>query len=92
MGSPLGLLNQFGDLSHRFALNEVSVRQLAFEAGLQVHAIEPEPFAYPRSLSTLLGYLAWPLYRTMAKLACAAFGQHIRIVTPNLVCQFVKAG
>lgn len=90
MGSPLGLINQFGDLSHRLGLNEISVRQLAFEAGLQIHSVEAEPFAYPRSLSTILGYLAWPIYRTMTKLAYAAFGQHVRILTPNLICQLTK--
>jgi len=85
MGSPFGLINQFGDLSHRTALNEISVQQLAFDTGLRILRIEPEPMAYPRTLSSILGRIIWPFYRTTTKLVFAAFGIQARILTPNLV-------
>ena len=57
MASPLALVNYFGDLSHTTALNEVSARQIAFETGLKVESIHPEPFAYPTSAATLIGII-----------------------------------
>lgn len=90
MGSPLGLINQFGDLSHRTALNEIAVRQLAFDTGLRVHSIEPEPLAYPRTLSSILGRIIWPFYRAAVKLVFAAFGIQARILTPNLVFMLAR--
>jgi SAM-dependent methyltransferase len=83
--SPLGLPNQNGDVSHRTVLTEVSIAQLAFDAGLQVRCYA-EPFAYPRSISAVAGLLMWPIYATMTRAVLAAFGQSPKVLTPNLIC------
>lgn len=85
MASPLALPIYFGDLSHTTPLSECAVRHLAFENGLEVEGIYPEPLSYPRSLVTLAGYLLWPLYRAATKAVLAAFGQRPRVLTPNLI-------
>lgn len=87
MASPLGLALYFGDLSHRLPMNETSVRQLAFDAGLEVVCVRKSPQAYPRSLATLLGYLAWPIYNGLTRLALASFGIRHIILTPNLIAE-----
>lgn len=83
--SPLGMANQAGDLSHRSALTEVSIKQLAFDAGLRCASFE-EPLSYPRSLSAIVGRAMWPLYRAATRAVLASFGQHPTVLTPNLVC------
>lgn len=85
MGSPLALLNQHGDLSHVNAFNEVSVRQIAFDVGLDVEAVHPEPLAYPRSVGAVIGLTLWPAYRTLTRMVLAAFGVRGRVLTPNLI-------
>jgi SAM-dependent methyltransferase len=90
MASSTALANYFGDLSHRTALTEVSIRQLVFQLGFTLRGIYPEPFAYPRSLATLLGILTWPFYRTFTRLILSAFGIRPPVLTPNLVCVLVK--
>jgi SAM-dependent methyltransferase len=91
MASPLALVNYFGDLSHTTALNEISVRQISFETGLAVESMRPEPFAYPKSVSTLMGILLWPFFRIFYGVALAAFGIRNRVLTPNLVCILRKS-
>lgn len=86
LASPLALYNQYGDLSHVTAMNEASVRQLAFDTGMVVEGIYPEPLGYPRSVGALVALLAWPIYREMTRLALLAFGVRARVLTPNLVC------
>lgn len=90
MASPLAMANYFGDLSHTTALSEIAIRQLVFDSGLTVHAIHSEPFAYPRSLSTLVGILLWPIYKVVMKLVLAAFGIQCNVLTPNLICVLTK--
>lgn len=90
LASPLALYNQHGDLSHVTAFTEVSAGQLAFDAGMTVVAIHPEPLCYPRSLSSLVGFLVWPIYREMTRLALAAFGIRARVLTPAIVCVFTR--
>lgn len=85
MGSPLALLNQYGDISHMTALNEVSIHQIAFDADLAVEAIHAEPLSYPGSVRTLLGYILWPAYRLVTRSVLATFGVRQRILTPNLI-------
>lgn len=86
MASPLALVNYFGDLSHVTALNEISVRQISFGMGLEVEGIHPEPFAYPASVSTIIGVLLWPFFVLFFRVALAAFGIRKKILTPNIVC------
>ncbi len=85
-GSPLALFNQYGDLSHRSAMTEVSLGQMAFDAGLDAKCFA-EPLSYPRSLTGLTGVIMWPIYAGVLRSALAAFGQRPRVITPNLVCQ-----
>jgi SAM-dependent methyltransferase len=87
----LGLLNYHGDLSHVTALNEVSLRQLAFGSPFSSFAVHPEPLAYPRSIAGLAGLLVWPLYRLCTQAVMAAFGIRARVLSPNLVCVMTKA-
>lgn len=82
--APLGLNNQYGDVSHRIALTEVSLQQLAFDAGLSCRFL-PEPLAYPRTFSALMGIALWPIYRATTRMVLAAFGQRVRVLTANLV-------
>jgi hypothetical protein len=92
MASPLALTNYYGDLTHAIALNEVSIRQLLFDTGFASHQVLAEPFAYPRSISTVVGILLWPLFRLVQGLTLAAFGINGRVMTPNLVCVVRKSG
>lgn len=85
MGSPLAMANQYGDLSHVTAFNEISVCQVAFDAALDVAGIYPEPLSYPRSVRAFGGMALWPIYRFATKTVLAAFGVRQRILTPNLV-------
>jgi len=89
-GTPLGLINQYGDVSHVNAFNEVSARQIAFEAGFTRVDVQPEPFAYPRSLSALAGLALWPLYAGVTRAIFAAYGQKPKVITPNLICILKK--
>lgn len=91
MASPLALYNQHGDLSHVTALNESSVRQLAFDTGLVVEGVYPEPLAYPQSIRAVLAFLVWPVYREATRLALLAFGINARVLTPNMVCVLSRA-
>lgn len=86
MASPLALPNYFGDISHTTPLNQNSLRQLLFDAGLQVDSFHPEPFAYPRSLMMILGILFWPFAKACLAISLSAFGIQRQILTPNLVC------
>jgi len=90
MASPVALINYFGDLSHVTPLNEGSIRHLIFDSGLTMCGLYPEPFAYPRSLSTIAGIFLWPIYKFLTDSAMAAFGIHAKVLTPNLVCVLSK--
>lgn len=92
MASPLALPIYFGDLTHAIALNEVSIRQLLFESGFASHRVYASPFAYPRSVATIVGILLWPFYRLFQGFALAAFGIPGGIMTPNLICVVRKSG
>lgn len=87
----LGLLNYHGDLSHVIALNEVSLRQLAFGSPFSSVSLHPEPLAYPRSVAAFAGLLLWPLYKVCTQAVMAAFGIRARVLTPNLVCVMTKS-
>ena len=91
MSSPLALLNFYGDLSHTTALNEYSIPQLIFDSKLYIESINPEPFAFPFSPSTVIGILVWPFFCAFYRIIIAAFGLRIMILTPNLVCVLRKA-
>jgi SAM-dependent methyltransferase len=90
VATPLALLIQYGDHSHVTAFNEVSVGQIAYESGLDLVSVRPEPLSYPTSLRALVGIGLWPLYRAMTKCILAAFGQRIISVTPSMVCTLKK--
>jgi len=90
MASVLALANYFGDLSHVTALNEKSIQQLIYDSGLVIKEIYPEPFAYPRSISTILGILLWPFFKFITASTMAAFGIHTKVLTPNIVCVLVR--
>ena len=87
----LGLFNYHGDLSHVTALNEVSLRQLAFGSAFGGFSVHAEPLAYPRSFAGLAGLLLWPPYRICTQAVLAAFGIRARVLSPNLVCVMTKA-
>ncbi len=91
MASPLALTNYFGDLTHAVGLNEVSIRQLLFGVGFGSPAILAEPFAYPRSIRTIIGVMLWPLHRFVYGALLAGFGIQGRVMTPNLVCVVRKS-
>ena len=91
MASPLALHNYYGDLSHTTPLNEVSIRQLVFDTGFSIIAIDPEPLAYPRSPMALLRLLGWYVYKWLVASALRAFGINGRVLTPNLVCTLQKS-
>jgi SAM-dependent methyltransferase len=86
----LGLFNYFGDVSHTTALNEVSLKQLAFGTSFTRVDIQPEPLAYPRTAMGLIGLLAWLPYRFFNAAVLAAFGIRAHVLTPNLVCTMTK--
>jgi len=86
LGSPLGLPNYFGDLTHVTALNELTVRRLAVDCGFVLVGIYDEPVPFPRTLGMLWGVLAWPLFRLVVRGALARFGVPIRVLSPNFVC------
>lgn len=91
MASPTAMPLYFGDLSHVTALSEVSIKQFIFDSGFTLCGVHAEPFAYPRSLATLVGVLAWPLYKGLMHAVLAAFGIRSKILTPNLVCILRKS-
>lgn len=86
MASPLALTNYFGDLTHAVGLNEISIRQLLFGMGFSHPKVLAEPFAFPRSIRTIIGIALWPLFNVFWGTLLAAFGVQSRIMTPNLVC------
>jgi SAM-dependent methyltransferase len=88
----LGLFNFHGDLSHTTALNEVSLRQLAYGTPFVQVEVRPEPLAYPRTPMGVVGLLLWLPYKYCTMAVLAAFGIKARILTPNLVCIMRKDG
>jgi SAM-dependent methyltransferase len=91
MAGALGLYNFYGDFSHTTALNEVSLRQLAFGTSFTQVEIQAEPLAYPRTVLGLAGVLVWLPYRFLNAAVLAAFGIRARILTPNIVCTMTKS-
>lgn len=90
LASPFALINYFGDMSHTTPFTESSIYQLAFNSGLNIEAVHPEPFAYPRTLSTMVGILIWPIFIIVYKCLLATFGIQVKILSPNLVCKLAK--
>lgn len=88
----LGLFNYHGDISHTTALNEISLRQLAFGTPFVHVDVRAVPFAYPRSLMGLFGLLLWLPYKVCTTAVMAAFGISAKILTPNLMCTMRKVG
>ncbi|QWD48042.1 class I SAM-dependent methyltransferase [Polynucleobacter paneuropaeus] len=85
MASPFGMMNFFGDISHVSALNEHAIRQIAFETGMILECVYPEPFSYPKNLMTLMGIIIWPAVNLVMRLSYSAFGIRGRVFTPNAI-------
>lgn len=85
MSSPFGMVNFYGDISHVSPLNEHTMRQLAFETGMVLEGVYPEPFSYPKNLFAVLGCFVWPMVNLVWKLSYAAFGVKVRVFTPNVI-------
>jgi SAM-dependent methyltransferase len=90
MGSPLGFFNYFGDISHVTPMNEVSIKQIALETKMELIGLYSEPFAYPKSLRTILGIAIWPLWENLYKIIASGYGINIKILTPNIMCVMQK--
>jgi SAM-dependent methyltransferase len=90
MGSPLGMINYFGDTTHVTPLNLSSVMHLAWSNNFVLSSIESEPFSYPRSLFDLLGRIFYGLSAFNYKLMMKAFGVNKTIYSPNIICTFSK--
>ena len=90
MATGLGQFTYFGDLSHTTALNEMSLRQLAFDTAFSTIRFYPEPFAYPRTFASALGIGLWPLYRLGLSAILAGFGIRAQVLTPNIICLLTK--
>ena len=87
MASPFALINYFGDVSHTTPFTELSIQQLAFNSGLRLVSVHPEPFAYPTRMSSIIRTLIWPIFKSIYVLLLAAFGINARVITPNIVCK-----
>jgi SAM-dependent methyltransferase len=90
MGSPLGMINYFGDSTHVTPLNFSSVQHLAWNNQFRLLSIKAEPFSYPRSLFDLLGRILYGVSALQYKLIMRAFGVKKTIFSPNIICIYSK--
>lgn len=90
MGSPLGLINYFGDITHVTPLNLSSVDHLAWSNNFVVLSVEAEPFSYPRSIFDVIGMFFYGIVKIIYKLIMRSFGVKKIIFSPNIICTFSK--